>query len=159
MEKLMQSITYDPTVQLKVIDENDQKWNYLYKLYAVIVHFGSSGNTGHYFTLALNAAGNWLKFNDSEVSRTDLHKIMEMDKQHSPYVYFYKLISKTRICTESEREEIVTIETTRPDYQTEVPQILKNFVLIDNLTYEQELRMSLLNKQKKKILYYIIIIK
>lgn len=128
-KKIMQKISYDRTVELKVVDENGEKWNNVYRLYAVIVHYGTNVDSGHYFTLALDAAGNWFNFNDSHISRTNLEEISRMNKLNSPYVYFYELVSKNRLeemCIESVAEvPSNTVETpysTPPDYPSEDDQ-------------------------------------
>jgi ubiquitin carboxyl-terminal hydrolase 35/38 len=60
------------SVQVRLNPESWKKVNY--KLYAAIVHSGMSLDSGHYYTFA-NDKESWFKFNDSYVSKSDLHEL------------------------------------------------------------------------------------
>lgn len=127
-KKVMQKISYDKTVEIKVTDASGETWNYTYRLYAVIVHFGINVDSGHYFTLALDANDNWFNFNDAVISRTTINEISQLNKLYSPYVFFYEFVSKQRpkdVCLEPVAEIHNAQETpysTPPDYPSEDDQ-------------------------------------
>lgn len=46
-----------------------------YKLYAAVIHSGTSLDSGHYFTIAREGDNNWFKFNDSYVTKSSLEEL------------------------------------------------------------------------------------
>ena len=63
-----------------------------YKLYAVVVHSGSSPHHGHYYAYcrdSSSAEGRWRKFDDESVEDCDEKEPLEHRINRSPYLLFY----------------------------------------------------------------------
>jgi len=63
-----------------------------YKLYAVVVHSGSSPHHGHYYAYcrdSSSAEGRWRKFDDESVEDCDEREPLEHRINRSPYLLFY----------------------------------------------------------------------
>jgi len=61
-----------------------------YKLYAVVVHSGSSPHHGHYYAYCRDSSGDkWRKFDDESVEDCDEKEPLEHRINRSPYLLFY----------------------------------------------------------------------
>ena len=63
---------------------NDQSLNY--RLYAVLVHVGSSMHSGHYFSYVRSPNNCWYKADDTTMTQCDLNHVL---KQHGAYILCY----------------------------------------------------------------------
>jgi ubiquitin C-terminal hydrolase len=70
-------------------DKNDPN-NYIYSLYAVNCHMGSS-NSGHYASACKNLDGSWYLFNDGNVSK---HYNTEVFKKDAYILFFHRKFIK-----------------------------------------------------------------
>lgn len=99
--KLMYKVHHNETVGLRVNNEKGETWNLVYRLYAAIIHCGYNMDSGHYYTIATDAAQNWFKLNDGHVSRSSLNELKNLNKLNTPYILFYELTSKQKVDTVS----------------------------------------------------------
>jgi len=61
-----------------------------YELYGVLVHSGFSCNSGHYYSYCKNPKGKWHCYNDSNVSQSSIHQVLNQDEA---YLLFYNKIT------------------------------------------------------------------
>lgn len=86
---------YDPASQQRTkllqsvkLDEHLNLDNVKYELYAVVVHWGSSVDSGHYYTFAKDDQ-EWYKFNDCSVIKTTSADLCKLRPPETPYILFY----------------------------------------------------------------------
>ncbi|KAH1008891.1 ubiquitin carboxyl-terminal hydrolase 35 isoform X2 [Dendroctonus ponderosae] len=77
--KLLQRVNLDNRICLE---------GTFFDLYAAVVHYGSSVDSGHYYTFAKDTAG-WFKFNDSAVSKSSEDSLHMLKPPETPYILFY----------------------------------------------------------------------
>ncbi|XP_019870957.2 ubiquitin carboxyl-terminal hydrolase 35 isoform X2 [Aethina tumida] len=77
--KLLQKVELDEFIQLETVQ---------YKLYAAVIHFGSSVDSGHYYTFARDS-DDWYKFNDCSVVKTSAEDLCRLRQLETPYILFY----------------------------------------------------------------------
>jgi len=65
-------------------NSNDQSLNY--RLYAVLVHVGSSMHSGHYFSYVRSPNNRWYKADDTTMTQCDLTQVLT---QHGAYILCY----------------------------------------------------------------------
>jgi len=63
---------------------NDQSLNY--RLYAVLVHVGSSMHSGHYYSYVRSPNNRWYKADDTTMTQCDLNQVLT---QHGAYILCY----------------------------------------------------------------------
>ncbi len=63
---------------------NDQSLNY--RLYAVLVHVGSSMHSGHYYSYVRSPNNRWYKADDTAMTQCDLNQVLT---QHGAYILCY----------------------------------------------------------------------
>jgi uncharacterized UBP type Zn finger protein len=96
MSKINDYYKYDQEIDLK--DFTSKKQDSIYVLTSVIVHQGSTTDSGHYFTYIDVGEGNWMKFNDEKVDNVDSSEVFEFFKGISTaYVLFYVKKSQLEI--------------------------------------------------------------
>ncbi|XP_050301404.1 ubiquitin carboxyl-terminal hydrolase 38 [Anthonomus grandis grandis] len=78
--KLLQRVNLDGRVCLA--------GNY-YDLYAAVVHYGTSVDSGHYYTFAKDPTVGWYKFNDSAVTKCGEESLHLLKPPETPYILFY----------------------------------------------------------------------
>ena len=62
---------------------------YFYELVGSIIHYGNSGQDGHFAAICKNKTdGQWYKYNDSMVNQTTFNEIKTVG---IPYVLFYEI--------------------------------------------------------------------
>ncbi|CAG9771034.1 unnamed protein product [Ceutorhynchus assimilis] len=86
---------YDPTSQTRTkllqgvnLDNRICLSDTFFDLYAAVVHYGSSVDSGHYYTFAKDSTG-WFKFNDSAVTKTTEETLHLLKPPETPYILFY----------------------------------------------------------------------
>jgi ubiquitin carboxyl-terminal hydrolase 35/38 len=75
--KLLYKVFHDEIISVNVkasLTTNSTR-NVEYKLYAAVIHSGTSLDSGHYFTIARESDGNWFKFDDSFVTKSSLSEL------------------------------------------------------------------------------------
>lgn len=144
-----------------VIDTCDEKptSDIVYSLCSVIVHSGTSSESGHYYCYARSSAqvteeedvddsassrttdqDTWFLFNDSRVSYSAFSTFADVAKRFpkdTPYVLIYKRVSPCGT--------IIPVESSR-----EIRQDLADLVNRDNLLYLQEQERQVINAAKRK---------
>lgn len=144
-----------------VIDTCDEKptSDIVYSLCSVIVHSGTSSESGHYYCYARSSAqvteeedvddsassrttdqDTWFLFNDSRVSYSAFSTFADVSKRFpkdTPYVLIYKRVSPCGT--------IIPVESSR-----EIRQDLADLVNRDNLLYLQEQERQVINAAKRK---------
>ena len=65
-------------------NSNDQSLNY--RLYAVLVHVGSSMHSGHYYSYVRSPNNRWYKADDTTMTQCDLSQVLT---QHGAYILCY----------------------------------------------------------------------
>jgi len=83
----MKKIAYQKRINIKPFlssDENEEK-TYFYNLYGVLVHWGNSSNSGHYYSFIKASNGSWYRMDDSRVERTTEYEVLNQ----FAYILFY----------------------------------------------------------------------
>lgn len=80
--KLLHRVKYDSVIKLGGLN---------YELYAVVVHCGSSVDSGHYYTYAKDNSV-WFKFNDNFVSSSNFSEFSNLIPPETPYILFYSRV-------------------------------------------------------------------
>lgn len=75
--KLLYKVFHDEIISVNVKGsfKTNSTRNVDYKLYAAIIHSGTSLDSGHYYTIARESDNKWFKFNDSYVTDTSLSEL------------------------------------------------------------------------------------
>ena len=84
---------------------NDQCLNY--RLYAVLVHVGSSMHSGHYFSYVRSPNNRWYKADDITMTQCDLNQVLT---QHGAYILCY--IQETPSSNNTTNGSLTTIAST-----------------------------------------------
>ena len=132
--KITTRVSYPQQLNLKV--DGGQMDTYV--LYAVVIHSGLTLDGGHYYTFARNSkctsGDQWFMFNDSQVSATDFHTLVDLSKKYptdTPYLLWYR-----RLVDENKTELSPSIlPPLRPDLKEQVDR--------DNLKFMQEREQDL----------------
>lgn len=75
--KLLYKVFHDEIISVNVkgsFNPNSTR-NVDYKLYAAVIHSGTSLDSGHYYTIARESENKWFKFNDSYVTKSSLDEL------------------------------------------------------------------------------------
>lgn len=75
----------------------------LYELYAIVIHDGSSNNSGHYYTIALDDKDTVWVFNDEKVSRASNRWIPAFGE---PYLLFYRDVGAADIHLRTDKDDL-----------------------------------------------------
>lgn len=121
--KLLQSVNLDNRICLDGI---------FFDLYATVVHYGTSVDSGHYYTFAKDSTS-WYKFNDSAVCKTTEQSLHLLKPPETAYILFYS------------REDLVEPESLSFDG---LSNALKSAVIKDQ-TENDRVPRAPSNKQKK----------
>jgi ubiquitin carboxyl-terminal hydrolase 35/38 len=76
--KLLYKVFHDEIINVNVngsFSSHNGARNVEYKLYAAVVHTGTSLDSGHYYTIARENEHDWFQFNDSYVTRSSLNEL------------------------------------------------------------------------------------
>jgi len=65
--KLNRHLNFSPTLDLRPFVTEANVSPVTYKLYAVLVHYGTQTTSGHYYCFVLAPSGRWYKMNDAMV--------------------------------------------------------------------------------------------
>jgi ubiquitin carboxyl-terminal hydrolase 35/38 len=125
--KLMHSGMYhNHTVTLPTV--RSQADHATYSLYAVIIHTGTTLDSGHYYTLA-KENDKWYSYNDEAVTDDpDNGQLSRLNRSSTPYILFYRR-------TDSEEGTVPAVE--------DIPTRLQESVMAHNKECVETLRMML----------------
>lgn len=109
--KLMHKVFHDETITLNILSQSAQSsvQNEIksvdYALYAAVVHYGVSMDSGHYYTYACDDVGRWYKFNDNIVTNSSLNELHNLSSPNTPYILFYQM--KSTVPTSSIQKKMI----------------------------------------------------
>jgi len=83
--KIGKLVDFDEVLNLGPYMTKTQHETPIYHLYAVLVHYGGSCNSGHYYCFVKNSNGIWYEMNDSSVSQVSLKTVL----RQPAYLLFY----------------------------------------------------------------------
>lgn len=83
--KITRLITYPEELDLRPFMSDTTKPPIKYQLNAVLVHSGSSSNSGHYYCYVRNSDNFWYKMDDSTVSNANIRQVLDQQA----YMLFY----------------------------------------------------------------------
>ncbi|XP_052896204.1 ubiquitin carboxyl-terminal hydrolase 35 [Anopheles moucheti] len=150
--KLMNKILHNEDISLTVTDAAGHCRQLHYRNYAVVVHYGTSMDSGHYYTYAQDGTGSWFKFNDNYVTECTTSELQNIPSPNTPYILFYQLVTNnaseaTEAAASSQGQ---TISSSYGDIGggmhenfpalNELPTRLQEFVRDDNLLYHREVQ-------------------
>ncbi|CAG04439.1 unnamed protein product, partial [Tetraodon nigroviridis] len=84
-EKINKDVRYPEYLDLYPFMSETQEKPLVYRLYAVLVHYGRSSHSGHYFCYIKASDGQWYRMNDNSVIITDIQSVLAKQA----YVLFY----------------------------------------------------------------------
>uniref|UniRef100_A0A182NNR2 USP domain-containing protein n=1 Tax=Anopheles dirus TaxID=7168 RepID=A0A182NNR2_9DIPT len=154
--KLMNKILHNENISLTVTDESGHCRQLHYRNYAVVVHYGTSMDSGHYYTYAQDGTGKWFKFNDNYVTECSTSELQNIPSPNTPYILFYQLVMNSatdgaQAAASSAQGQTIgatygedidgvgggTVHTSFPELN-ELPTRLQELVRNDNLLYRRE---------------------
>uniref|UniRef100_A0A182JVQ2 USP domain-containing protein n=1 Tax=Anopheles christyi TaxID=43041 RepID=A0A182JVQ2_9DIPT len=150
--KLMNKILHNEDISLSVTDAAGHCRQLHYRNYAVVVHYGTSMDSGHYYTYAQDGTGTWFKFNDNYVTECTTSELQNIPSPNTPYILFYQLVTNnaSEATDASASNAGQTIGSSYNDMSdgmhenfpalNELPIRLQEFVRGDNLLYHQEVK-------------------
>jgi ubiquitin carboxyl-terminal hydrolase 36/42 len=86
--KLSHLVRYPEYLNVKpyMSEENSNDQSLDYRLYAVLVHVGSSMHSGHYYSYVRSPNNRWYKADDTTMTQCDLNQVLT---QHGAYILCY----------------------------------------------------------------------
>jgi ubiquitin carboxyl-terminal hydrolase 36/42 len=86
--KLSHLVRYPEYLNVKpyMSEEHSHDQSLNYRLYAVLVHVGSSMHSGHYYSYVRSPNNRWYKADDSTMTQCDLNQVLT---QHGAYILCY----------------------------------------------------------------------
>uniref|UniRef100_A0A182PTI9 USP domain-containing protein n=1 Tax=Anopheles epiroticus TaxID=199890 RepID=A0A182PTI9_9DIPT len=152
--KLMNKILHNEDISITVVDAAGHCRQLHYRNYAVVVHYGTSMDSGHYYTYAQDGTGTWFKFNDSYVTECTTSELQNIPSPNTPYILFYQLVTdNAAVATETPASSAAGATISGPSYSVssggmnesfpalnELPIRLQEFVRDDNLLYHREVQ-------------------
>ncbi|XP_049884953.1 ubiquitin carboxyl-terminal hydrolase 35 [Pectinophora gossypiella] len=126
--KLMHSMFHNTIVNLPTV--RSQHNHAVYALYAAVIHAGTTLDSGHYYTLAMDSK-DWYMFNDDVVSEAEEKELNELKRSCTPYILFYRR-------TDMEEAPAPSLE--------ELPPHLQEAVLAHNKHYVETVRKKRLTR-------------
>lgn len=85
--KVSRHVVYTERLDLRPYMSDKQGGPLVYRLFGVLVHSGSTCNSGHYFCYVKNSNGSWYLMNDQLVQETGLNKVLS--HLENAYILFY----------------------------------------------------------------------
>ncbi|XP_050077147.1 ubiquitin carboxyl-terminal hydrolase 35 [Anopheles maculipalpis] len=154
--KLMNKILHNEDISLTVTDAAGHCRQLHYRNYAVVVHYGTSMDSGHYYTYAQDGTGTWFKFNDNYVTECTTSELQNIPSPNTPYILFYQLVANG--ASEAPQTTATSAGQTHGSSYgemsgvdgggmqgnfpalNELPTRLQEFVRDDNLLYHREVQ-------------------
>ncbi|ORX62482.1 cysteine proteinase, partial [Anaeromyces robustus] len=110
--KIGKVVNFDEVLNLGPYMSKSHREIPIYRLYAVLVHYGGSCNSGHYYCFVKNSNGIWYEMNDSSVSQVSLKTVLKQPAYLLFYVRDPSSINKmpTKINKQQESDNIENID-------------------------------------------------
>ena len=118
-----------------------------YRLYAVLVHVGSSMHSGHYYSYVRSPNNRWYKADDATMTQCDLKQVLT---QHGAYILCYIKETET-----SSTNEIIT--TSKINFEND--QINRNEQPSTNSRFFTPCQISVSQRSRLKNFYLAFLIK
>ena len=91
VQKLHKFVEYPLVLNLPAeLFNSDQDNGTAYQLYAVSYHHGKTATGGHYTCDVLHATGEWLRIDDTKVTKVSPQKVVEEKADRVAYLLFYR---------------------------------------------------------------------
>ncbi|UJR20803.1 hypothetical protein I4U23_023916 [Adineta vaga] len=105
--KLSHLVRYPERLNVKsyMSEENSNDQSLNYRLYAVLVHVGSSMHSGHYYSYVRSPNNRWYKADDTTMTQCDLNQVLT---QHGAYILCYIKETETEIEIENHMTNGIT---------------------------------------------------
>ncbi|XP_062078407.1 ubiquitin carboxyl-terminal hydrolase 23 [Humulus lupulus] len=84
-QKIDKKVTFGPTLDLKSFVSGSYEGDLKYTLYGVLVHYGWSTHSGHYYSYVRTSSGMWYSLDDSRVVQVSEKTVLEQ----KAYMLFY----------------------------------------------------------------------
>ena len=99
LAKLQKNIDFEPNLRLPerwFADGHYQPTKSLYRLAAVVFHWGEQIDSGHYTACLFHPGipGQWIEANDSGINIVNFNYIREPQMHRAPYLLFYRQMSQ-----------------------------------------------------------------
>ncbi|XP_058120797.1 ubiquitin carboxyl-terminal hydrolase 35 [Anopheles ziemanni] len=158
--KLMNKILHNENISLAVTDADGHRRQLHYRNYAVVVHYGTNMDSGHYYTYAQDGSGSWFKFNDNYVTECSTSDLQNIPSPNTPYILFYQLVMDNVVGSPTGGTTISAAANNPSSISSasvygapsgggvyenfpalnELPSRLQEFVRDDNLLYHREVQ-------------------
>jgi len=148
--KIGKIIDFDEVLSLgPYMSKSHQHENPIYHLYAVLVHQGSSCNSGHYYCFVKNSNGIWYEMNDSSVSQVSLKTVLRQPAYLLFYVRDPSSINRnpSKINKQQENEN-TNINTTNHSDTNNMKKRKLEDITKDNTHHNKEINKSLHKNSK-----------
>ncbi|ELU03938.1 hypothetical protein CAPTEDRAFT_222637 [Capitella teleta] len=119
--KILSDVKYPSALTLPVLNDQEEA----YELTSVIVHSGTSSESGHYYAYARSEDDRWILFNDSRVSFSSFASFSSVTSKFAKDTAYVLVYAKTSSCHGNHRD-------------TPLHADLVSAVEKDNLLYVQE---------------------
>ncbi|XP_047949758.1 uncharacterized protein LOC125195657 isoform X2 [Salvia hispanica] len=84
-QKVDKRVAFEPTLDLKPFVSDPYDGDLKYTLYGVLVHYGWSTHSGHYYCFVRTSSGMWYSLDDNQVVQVNERKVLEQ----KAYMLFY----------------------------------------------------------------------
>ncbi|XP_057767166.1 ubiquitin carboxyl-terminal hydrolase 23-like [Salvia miltiorrhiza] len=84
-QKVDKRVAFEPTLDLKPFVTGPYDGDLKYTLYGVLVHYGWSTHSGHYYCFVRTSSGMWYSLDDNQVVQVNERKVLEQ----KAYMMFY----------------------------------------------------------------------
>ncbi|XP_042064832.1 uncharacterized protein LOC121808418 isoform X2 [Salvia splendens] len=84
-QKVDKRVAFEPTLDLKPFVSDPYDGDLKYTLYGVLVHYGWSTHSGHYYCFVRTSSGMWYSLDDNQVFQVNERKVLEQ----KAYMLFY----------------------------------------------------------------------
>jgi len=147
--KIGKLVNFDEVLNLGPYMTKTQHETPIYHLYAVLVHYGGSCNSGHYYCFVKNSNGIWYEMNDSSVSQVSLKTVLRQPAYLLFYVRDPSSIGKSSTkATKQETENTNTLNIKHTNTTTSNLKKRKLEEITKEITHPKEAKKPILKLSK-----------